>query len=86
MSEVSTCAGARASLRTVTKTAPMTTSAPAIAALLKLVPVSKVTYGSDYPYFGLDQMKNLEELGLPAAGLKAIGSENAIKLVPRLNA
>ncbi len=62
------------------------TSAPAIAALLKLVPVSKVTYGSDYPYFGLDQMKNLEELGLPAADLKAIGSENAIKLVPRLNA
>jgi hypothetical protein len=31
-------------------------------------------------------MKNLEELGLPAADLKAIGSENAIKLVPRLNA
>jgi predicted TIM-barrel fold metal-dependent hydrolase len=62
------------------------TSAPTIAALLKLVPVSKVTYGSDYPYFGLDQMKNLEELGLPAADLKAIGSENAIKLVPRLNA
>ena len=62
------------------------TSAPAIAALLKLVPVSKVTYGSDYPYFGLDQMKNLEELGLPAADLKAIGSENAIKLVPRLKA
>jgi predicted TIM-barrel fold metal-dependent hydrolase len=62
------------------------TSAPAIAALLKLVPVSKVTYGSDYPYFGLDQMKSLEELGLPAADLKAIGSENAIKLVPRLNA
>ena len=62
------------------------TSAPAIAALLKLVPVSKVTYGSDYPYFGLDQMKNLEQLGLPAADLKAIGSDNAIKLVPRLQA
>ena len=62
------------------------TSAPAMAALLKLVPVSKVTYGSDYPYFGLDQMKNLEELGLSAADLKAIGSENAIKLVPRLQA
>src|ERR1700751_1115034 len=61
------------------------TSAPAIAALLKLLPVSKVTYGSDYPYLGLDQMKNLEELGLSAADLKAIGSENAIKLVPRLN-
>jgi predicted TIM-barrel fold metal-dependent hydrolase len=60
------------------------TSAPAMAALLKLVPVSKVTYGSDYPYFGLDQMKSLEQLGLPAADLKAIGSENASKLLPRL--
>jgi 6-methylsalicylate decarboxylase len=60
------------------------TSAPAIAALLKLVPASRVTYGSDYPYFQLDQMKNLEQLGLDAADLRAIGSENAIKLVPRL--
>jgi predicted TIM-barrel fold metal-dependent hydrolase len=54
--------------------------------LLKLVPISKITYGSDYPYFGLDQIKDLEKLELPAADLKAIGSENAIKLVPRLNA
>jgi 6-methylsalicylate decarboxylase len=62
------------------------TSAPAIAALLKLVPASKVTYGSDYPYFQLDQMKNLEQLGLDAADLKAIGSENAARLIPRLKA
>jgi predicted TIM-barrel fold metal-dependent hydrolase len=62
------------------------TSAPAIAALLKLVPASKVTYGTDYPYFGLDQMKNLEQLGLGATDLKAIGGENAIKLIPRLKA
>jgi predicted TIM-barrel fold metal-dependent hydrolase len=55
-----------------------------MAALLKLVSTSKVTYGSDYPYFGLDQMKSLEQLGLSAADLKAIGSENAIKLIPRL--
>jgi predicted TIM-barrel fold metal-dependent hydrolase len=59
------------------------TSAPTMAALLKLVSASKVTYGSDYPYFGLDQMKSLEQLGLSAADLKAIGSENAIKLIPR---
>ncbi len=62
------------------------TSAPAIAALLKLVPISQVAYGSDYPYFGLDQMKSLEQLGLPAGDLKAIGSENALKLLPRLKA
>jgi 6-methylsalicylate decarboxylase len=62
------------------------TSAPAVAALLKLVPVSKVTYGTDYPYFALDQMKSLEQLGLDAADLKAIGSGNAIALIPRLKA
>jgi predicted TIM-barrel fold metal-dependent hydrolase len=62
------------------------TSPPAIAALLKLVPASKVTYGTDYPYFGLGQMKSLEQLGLDAADLRAIGSENAIKLIPRLKA
>jgi predicted TIM-barrel fold metal-dependent hydrolase len=60
------------------------TSAPAIAALLKLVPPSKVTYGTDYPYFQLGQMKDLEQLGLDAADLEAIASENAIKLIPRL--
>ena len=62
------------------------TSAPAVAALLKLVPTARVTYGSDYPYFQLDQMKNLERLGLDAADLRAIGSENAGRLVPRLKA
>jgi 6-methylsalicylate decarboxylase len=62
------------------------TSGPAMAALLKLVPASQVTYGSDYPYFGLDQMKSLEQLGLPASDLKAIGSDNAIRLIPRLKA
>jgi predicted TIM-barrel fold metal-dependent hydrolase len=61
------------------------TSAPTMAALLKLVPPSKVTYGSDYPYFGLDQIKVLEELRLSAADVKAIGSGSAMKLVPRLS-
>lgn len=60
------------------------TSAPAIAALTKLVPASQVTYGSDYPYFGMGQFKDLQALGLSAADLKAIGSENAMRLVPRL--
>jgi predicted TIM-barrel fold metal-dependent hydrolase len=62
------------------------TSAPAIAALLELVPVSKITYGSDYPYFPLDQMKNLQELGLDDPDLRAIGHGNACRLIPRFKA
>ena len=48
------------------------TSVPAMAALLKLVPVSQVTYGTDYPYFPLDQNKDLQKLGLSAADVQAI--------------
>jgi predicted TIM-barrel fold metal-dependent hydrolase len=59
-------------------------SAPAMAALLKLVPVSQVTYGSDYPYFPLDQNKGLPQLGLAAADVQAIESGNATRLLPRL--
>lgn len=61
-------------------------SAPSMAALLKLVPPSQVTYGSDYPYFRLDQMRDLERLELGASDLKAIGSGNAMRLIPRLAA
>jgi 6-methylsalicylate decarboxylase len=62
------------------------TSAAAIAALRELVPVSKITYGSDYPYFGLDQMKKLEQLDFDEPDLRAIGSGNACRLIPRLKA
>jgi predicted TIM-barrel fold metal-dependent hydrolase len=62
------------------------TSVPAMAALLKLVPVSQVTYGTDWPYFALDQNKDLQKLGLPAADVQAIESGNATRLIPRLRA
>jgi predicted TIM-barrel fold metal-dependent hydrolase len=48
------------------------------------VPASQITYGSDYPYFGLGQFKTLEEAGLSAAELESIGSGNATRLIPRL--
>ena len=60
------------------------TSAPAMAALLKLVPVSQVTYGTDYPYFPLDQNNKLAAIGLSATDMKAIESSNAARLIPRL--
>jgi 6-methylsalicylate decarboxylase len=61
------------------------TAAPAMAALLKLVPVSQVTYGTDYPYFATDQNKDLHALGLSAADVQAIEHGNAARLLPRLN-
>jgi 6-methylsalicylate decarboxylase len=60
------------------------TAAPAMAALLKLVPVSQVVYGTDYPYFPLDQHESLSKLDLSAADRKAIESGNAARLIPRL--
>lgn len=62
------------------------TSVPAMTALLKLVSPSRVTYGTDYPYFPLDQYKDLEKLNLSPADMQAIGSGNAERLVPRLKA
>jgi predicted TIM-barrel fold metal-dependent hydrolase len=60
------------------------TSAPTIAALMKLVPASQITYGSDYPYFPLDQIANLRQLGLTQEQLQDIGSGNAMKLIATL--
>jgi predicted TIM-barrel fold metal-dependent hydrolase len=62
------------------------TFAPSMAALLKLVPVSQISYGTDYPYFGFDQFAELRKLGLSAADLDAIGHDNATQLIPRLRA
>jgi predicted TIM-barrel fold metal-dependent hydrolase len=62
------------------------TSAPAMAALMKLVPASQITFGSDYPYFPVSQIETLRKMGLPAGDMQAIESGNATRLVPRLSA
>jgi predicted TIM-barrel fold metal-dependent hydrolase len=62
------------------------TSAPAIAALISLVPATQVTFGTDYPYFGGNQIEALRALGLPPDQLRAIESGNALGLLPRLKA
>ena len=63
-------------------------TAPAsMAALLKLVPVSQIVFGTDYPYVPTGpQEAGLKKIGLSAASLKAIESGNAARLVPRLKA
>jgi predicted TIM-barrel fold metal-dependent hydrolase len=60
------------------------TFGPNMAALLKFVPVSQVTYGTDYPYFQLDQIDALRKSGLTEPDLVAIESGNAMRLIPRL--
>ncbi len=56
-----------------------------MAALTKLIPMSQIPYGSDYPYWRLDQIKDLSRI-LDAPDLAAISSGNAMRLVPRLTA
>ncbi|MFZ2737511.1 MAG: amidohydrolase family protein [Burkholderiaceae bacterium] len=59
----------------------------ALSSLLKLVSSSQVLFGSDYPYrTGEDNIKGLIDYGFSTADLKAIGRENAQRLIPRLKA
>src|SRR5262245_28515565 len=60
------------------------TSAAAMGALLQIAPATQVSYGSDYPYFPLDQIKGLQNLGLGKEQLDAIASGTATRLLPRL--
>jgi predicted TIM-barrel fold metal-dependent hydrolase len=58
-----------------------------LAALTKLVPVSQILYGSDYPYrTGPNTVKGLLDYGFSQADMKAIGRDNAVRLMPRFAA
>jgi 6-methylsalicylate decarboxylase len=53
--------------------------------LLKLVPVSHILFGTDFPFFsGETVVKGLREVGLKESELQAIERENALGLFPRL--
>ena len=57
---------------------------PTMAALLKFVPVSQVLFGSDYPYYSLEEnVGNLAEIPLTQAERQAIDRGNAARLMPR---
>jgi 6-methylsalicylate decarboxylase len=59
----------------------------ALASLTKLVDVSQILFGSDYPYrTGEDNVKGLIDYGFSSADLRAIGRENALRLLPRWKA
>jgi predicted TIM-barrel fold metal-dependent hydrolase len=56
-----------------------------MAALLKLVPVSQIVFGTDYPYVSTEaNMKALRTAGLSDADIRAIETQNAKQFLPRL--
>jgi len=58
--------------------------APTMAALLKFVPISQVLFGSDFPYYSLEENVGLlAELALTQAERQAIDRGNAARLMPR---
>jgi predicted TIM-barrel fold metal-dependent hydrolase len=78
--------GIEAELRRLYYDTANATHPSSMAALTKLVPISQITYGTDYPYFPLNQIDSLRHLDLPAADIEAIASGNAARLLPRLGA
>lgn len=59
----------------------------ALASLLKLVPVSQVLFGTDFPFrTSLDHVKGLADYGFSAEESRAIERDNAVRLLPRLKA
>jgi predicted TIM-barrel fold metal-dependent hydrolase len=60
-------------------------SSPTMAALLDYVPVSRVMFGTDAPYFGLDMnLATLRANRLDSEQLQAIERDNALRLIPGL--
>lgn len=59
-------------------------NAPAMSALKKLVPVSQIVFGTDYPFrTSLEHVANLKACGVfNAAEIRAIETANPLKLLP----
>jgi predicted TIM-barrel fold metal-dependent hydrolase len=58
-----------------------------IAALLKMVAVSQVMYGTDFPFRdGAEVNQGIADYGFTAADITAIERGNALKLLPRIKA
>jgi predicted TIM-barrel fold metal-dependent hydrolase len=58
-----------------------------IAALLKMVPISQVMYGTDFPFRdGAEVNQGIAAWGFSSDDLRAVERENALKLLPRVKA
>jgi predicted TIM-barrel fold metal-dependent hydrolase len=56
----------------------------ALAALTRLVTISQILWGTDFPFrFGTEYVQALEEFGFEAEDLHNIERENALRLLPR---
>jgi predicted TIM-barrel fold metal-dependent hydrolase len=56
----------------------------ALAALTRMVPVTKLLWGTDFPFrFGWEYVKGLAEYGFSESELARIDRENALSLLPR---
>ena len=55
-----------------------------IGALAKLVPISQIVYGTDYPYRTAAEHTKGLEAAFGGDDLKAIDRENALRIMPRL--
>jgi 6-methylsalicylate decarboxylase len=59
----------------------------ALASLTRLIPVSQIVFGTDFPYrTAIDHVKGLTEYGFSASDLQAIDRDNALRLLPKLRA
>lgn len=59
----------------------------ALASLTKLIPVSRIVFGTDFPYrTAIDHVKGLTDYGFSPSDLQAIDRDNALRLLPRLKA
>jgi predicted TIM-barrel fold metal-dependent hydrolase len=56
----------------------------ALAALTRLVPISQILWGTDFPFcFGTEYVQGLAEFGFSTEDLRKIERENALRLLPR---
>ena len=56
----------------------------ALAALTRLVPISQILWGTDFPFrFGTEYVQALEAFGFSGEDLRKIDRDNALRLLPR---
>jgi len=59
----------------------------ALASLTRLIPVSQIVFGTDFPYrTAIDHVKGLTDYGCSAHDLQSIDRDNALRLLPQLRA